>query len=112
MDFEQTAKSMLAALGSLGVSKLIAYDMTDKPQYTKYLFVCSAKNENEVLAAATGIEQFALNNGITLLRREGIHRPNWVVLDFLDFVVHILCENEREKYKLDALYKSHKTLVI
>jgi ribosome-associated protein len=107
---EQIAKQLAKQISNLDVSKLVVYDLNAKQNYTQYMFVCSAKDEQTVLETATKIEQYAQELNLELLKKEGITKPNWLVLDFYDMVVHIFCENEREKYKFDWLYKGCKTL--
>lgn len=112
MNFEDVAIDIGKMLDSFGAKKVEIFDLTAKETYTKYIIICSSENEETTLNFAVALESFMLEKySITCFQKEGMHKGNWVILDFVNFVVHIMTESQREKYKLDGLYKGLKKLV-
>ena len=67
--------------------------------------LASAPNERQVLAIVDEIEERLREHGIKPVRREGERSGRWVLLDFVDIVVHVQHAEERAFYALDRLWK-------
>lgn len=70
-----------------------------------YFVICSAGNERLVRAIADEVERACREKGAKPLRREGEREARWILLDFVDFVVHVFAEEERNYYDLERLWK-------
>lgn len=113
MVLEEIAKDIAKMLDSFGAKKVDLFDLTAKETYTKYIVICSSPNEETSQSFATALECYMLEqHKISCFQKEGMHKGNWIILDFLNFVVHIMTDSQREKYKIDGLYKNVKKLVI
>lgn len=79
--------------------------------FTDYFLICSGTNERQNQAIATGIEQTmkrdfgALANSV-----EGYRQGEWILLDYVDFVVHIFSEEKRDFYDIERLRKTATSL--
>jgi ribosome-associated protein len=80
-------------------------DMRGVVDYTDYLLICSGASDRQVKAIADGI-RFGLKDaeGVGPQRVEGLAQARWVLLDYLDVVVHIFVPEVREFYGLERLW--------
>jgi ribosome-associated protein len=95
-----------AAADRLKAGDIAAYDVTIPVAITEIMLVVTASNERQVLAVAQEIEKdlYLKDGHREPLAREGLEEAQWVLLDFGDFVVHVMHEDAREFYALDRLW--------
>src|SRR6266404_37330 len=74
--------------------------------FTDYFVVCSGTNPRQVQAIADAVDERLEALGIRTAHKEGYKQAEWVLLDYVDFVVHIFSENARQYYDLERLWKS------
>jgi ribosome-associated protein len=84
---------------------LVALDVSGPLPLTDIFFLASGRNERNVLAIASEIEDRLLDAGTKPIRREGRSEGHWVLLDFGDLVVHVMHEEDRMYYSLERLWK-------
>lgn len=72
---------------------------------TDYFVICSGRNERQVETIVEEIERQLGAEGAKPFRREGEHQNRWVLLDYIDFIVHVFHAEEREYYELERLWK-------
>ena len=86
---------------------IVLLDVADQLVITDIFLVASAPNERQVAAITDAIEEALLNlpEKAKPVRREGERAGRWVLLDYVDIVVHIQHSEEREFYALDRLWK-------
>lgn len=78
--------------------------MSDQLAITDVFLVISATNERQVGAIVDGIEERLRDLGAKPVRREGDRELRWVLLDFLDLVVHVQHVEERTYYALERIW--------
>jgi ribosome-associated protein len=78
--------------------------------FTDFFIVCSGSNQRQVQAIADEIDERLSKAGFEPNHREGYQLGEWILLDYVDFVVHIFNENARKYYDLERLWKSAKKL--
>lgn len=78
--------------------------------FTDYFVVCSGTNPRQVQAIADEVELRLKNAGQRPAHVEGYRQADWVLLDYVDFVVHVFSEKSRRYYDLERLWKSAKKL--
>ncbi|MBK8446168.1 MAG: ribosome silencing factor [Micropruina sp.] len=93
-----------AASDKLG-SDLVAFDVSEPLAITDVFLIVSASNERQVGALVDAVEETLLRHGTKPARREGHGENRWVLLDFLDLVVHVMHTEERALYTLERLWK-------
>ncbi|MDN5564050.1 MULTISPECIES: ribosome silencing factor [Luteococcus] len=93
-----------AAADKLGTD-IVAFDVSDHLAITDIFLVVSASNERQVGAVVDGVEEQLLKHQIKPVRREGDRENRWVLLDYIDVVVHVQHTEERELYSLERLWK-------
>jgi len=91
---------------------IVILDVSDHLVITDLFLVASAPNERQVQAIVDGIEErlLELPEKEKPVRREGERAGRWVLLDYVDVVVHVQHTEEREFYALDRLWKDCPTI--
>jgi ribosome-associated protein len=74
--------------------------------FTDYFVLCSGTNPRQVQAIADGVETRLESQGMRPAHIEGYNQAEWVLLDYVDFVVHIFSERARRYYDLERLWKT------
>ncbi|GAC1364511.1 MAG: ribosome silencing factor [Actinomycetota bacterium] len=72
---------------------------------TDYFVICSGRNERQVQTIVEEVERQLAPFGVKPYRQEGEHQHRWVLVDYLDFVLHVFHSEEREYYELERLWK-------
>lgn len=85
--------------------QIVAFDVSDQLNITDIFLIVSARNERQVGAIVDAVEEALRPHGFKPARREGDKENRWVLLDFLDFVVHVQHTEERTLYNLERLWK-------
>jgi ribosome-associated protein len=78
--------------------------------FTDYFVVCSGTNPRQIQAIADEVELRLKRTGLYPAHIEGYRQAEWVLLDYVDFVVHVFAEKARRYYELERLWKSAKRL--
>ena len=86
-------------------SDIIAYDVSEQLVITDVFLLCSAANDRQVRAIVDAIEDKLRKAGARPVRREGEREGRWVLLDYLDIVIHVQHAEERTYYALERLWK-------
>lgn len=85
--------------------EIVAYDVSDQLVITDAFLLCSAPNDRQVRSIVEEVEERLRDHGAKPVRREGERDGRWVLLDYVDVVVHIQHEEERGFYGLERLWK-------
>jgi ribosome-associated protein len=101
---ELTRTAAEAAADKLG-SDIVAFDVSDQLAITDVFLVVTAANERQVGAVVDGVEEALRGLGAKPVRREGDREQRWVLLDYLDLVVHVQHVDERRFYALERLWQ-------
>lgn len=102
IELAQTAA--LAASDKLA-HDIAAIDVSDHLVITDVFVLASAPNERQVGSIVDEVEARLLKIGAKPVRREGERDGRWVLLDYVDVVVHVQHSEERAFYGLDRLWK-------
>ena len=84
---------------------IIAYDVSEQLVITDVFLLCSAANDRQVKAIVDEIEDKLRKADAKPVRREGEREGRWVLLDYLDVVIHVQHAEERVFYALERLWK-------
>jgi ribosome-associated protein len=94
----QAASSKLA-------DDVVVIDVSGQLVITDLFVIASASNDRQVNAIVDEVEEKMREAGYKPARREGAREGRWVLLDFVDIVVHIQHQDERDFYALDRLWR-------
>ncbi|MBV7704456.1 ribosome silencing factor [Nocardia nova] len=84
---------------------VVVLDVSDQLVITDCFVIASAPNERQVNAIVDNVEEKLRLAGHKPVRREGTREGRWVLLDYVDVVVHIQHSDERNFYALERLWK-------
>lgn len=85
---------------------ILAFDVSDQLAITDAFLLCSAPNERQVGAIVDAVEErLRLEHHVSPARREGRRDGGWVLLDYVDVVVHVLHAEQRVYYALERIWK-------
>jgi ribosome-associated protein len=80
-------------------------DVRGLVSYTDYLVICSGNTERQTNAIRDAIhKQLKDDHGLLPRRAEGASEARWILLDYLDCVVHVFTPDARDFYRLDKLW--------
>jgi ribosome-associated protein len=83
---------------------IVAFDVSEQLVITDAFLLCTGANDRQVHAIVDEIELKLRQAGATLARREGEREGRWVLLDYLDIVVHVQHADERAYYMLERIW--------
>lgn len=89
---------------------IVAFDVSDRLAVTDAFLVCSASNDRQVRAIVDAIEGRLRDVDVRPVRREGEREGRWVLLDYVDVVVHVQHAEDRVFYALERLWKDCPTI--
>jgi ribosome-associated protein len=79
-------------------------DVVGKVDYADYIVVMTGASDRNVAAIAKGVEADLAKESIRALSLEGMSLARWVLIDFVDVVVHVFQAEWRQIYDLDGLW--------
>jgi ribosome-associated protein len=82
----------------------------DSGAFTDYFVMCSGTNPRQIQTIADAVDERLEALGLRVAHAEGYKQAEWVLLDYVDFVVHIFSEKARQFYDLERLWKSAKRI--
>jgi ribosome-associated protein len=105
MEPEALARRLAELADSKKASEIVALDMRGLVSYTDFLVICTARVERQAAAITDEV-------GLRLKRQEGLlprqveggPAAGWVVLDYLDCVLHVFTPEARDRYRLELLW--------
>jgi ribosome-associated protein len=83
---------------------LVALDLRELEGVADHFLICSAQSEVQVKAIAEAIEERLSHSGVEPWHIEGREGRRWILLDYVDFVVHVFHVRTREYYLLERLW--------
>ena len=94
-----------AAASDKLATDIIAYDVSEQLVITDAFLLCSASNDRQVKAIVDEIEEKLRRADARPVRREGEREGRWILLDYIDVVIHVQHAEERVFYALERLWK-------
>ena len=106
----ELAEAAVSAAADKLATDLAIIDVSEQLVITDCFVLAAAPNERQVRSVVDAIEERLLTMKAKPARREGQEEGRWVLLDFLDIVVHVQHAEERTYYSLERLWKDCPTL--
>src|ERR1700693_3840206 len=106
----QVAEALLACQDKQAQDVAILQLEKDSGAFTDYFVMCSGANPRQIQAIADAVDERLEALGLRVTHSEGYKQAEWVLLDYVDFVVHVFSEKARQFYDLERLWKSAKRL--
>jgi ribosome-associated protein len=107
---QQVARAVNAVESKKGEEVVILEMDRNSGAFTDYFILCTGTNPRQIQAISDEIEKQLAELGVRPNSLEGYNQGEWVLLDYVDFVVHIFSERSRKFYDLERLWKSARRL--
>jgi ribosome-associated protein len=109
MDQKMTPEDLAAAAIDFAADRkaldIVQLDLRGIIGYTDYFVICTGRTDRQVKAIHDAIHQGMKSEHGRLPRRvEGVSQANWILMDYLDVVVHVFSPETREYYRLEQLW--------
>jgi ribosome-associated protein len=105
MDPADLAKTIADLAADKKAIDLIELDVAGILDYTDRFIICSGNTDRQTKAIADGVQEgLKKDHGIMPRRIEGLPEARWILMDYLDVVVHVFTPEAREYYRLEQLW--------
>ena len=104
MTSEELAQRLAAIADDKKATDLVALDVRGLVGYTDYLVICTARTERQAKAIHDEVYHQLKREGRLPARVEGEREAEWVLMDYLDSVLHVFTPELRERYRLEVLW--------
>ena len=104
MSPDALARRLAAIADDKKATDLVALEVRTLVSYTDYLVICTARNERQAKAIHDEVYHQLKRDGWLPARVEGEREAEWVLMDYLDAVLHIFTPELRERYRLEVLW--------
>lgn len=101
----ELARLAARAASSKQGEAVVILDVRELITITDYFVIASGASDRQVDTIADEVVRELKKNDSRPVRKEGDPAARWILLDFVDFVVHVFHEEEREYYRLENLWR-------
>jgi ribosome-associated protein len=102
---EALAKRIVAIADAKQADDLVALDMRELVGYTDFLIICTARNERHARAIHDEVYgRLKRDRGLLPANVEGEGDARWILIDYLDCVLHIFVPELRDRYRMEVLW--------
>lgn len=103
---EALARRVAELADSKAASEIVILNMRELVSYTDFLTICTARNERQARAIADEVKlRLKQEQGLLPSGSEAAEAAGWIVLDYLDCVLHVFTAEERQRYALEDLWR-------
>ncbi|MGN0537548.1 MAG: ribosome silencing factor [Acutalibacteraceae bacterium] len=104
----ETAKLAVRALYSKKGLDIKVIEIADISAIADYFVIATGTSSTHVKALADEVEDYLDRNGVSVSHTEGYRSNSWILLDYVDVVVHVFSDEAREYYDLERLWQDGK----
>ena len=105
MTAEELAEALAAYAADKKAGDIVELDLRSVLGYTDYFVICSGNTERQTKAIHDGIlEGMKKEHGVIPRRVEGMPQARWILIDYLDVIVHVFTPETRAYYRLEQLW--------
>jgi ribosome-associated protein len=106
VDTGALAQRLAELADAKAASDVVVLDMSELVSYTDFLVICTARNERQARAIADEAKlRLKEEGGLLPGGSEVDEAAGWMVLDYLDCVLHVFTEEARQRYALEDLWR-------
>jgi ribosome-associated protein len=85
--------------------EIVQLDLREIIGYTDYFVICTGRTDRQTKAIHDAIHAgMKVDHGMLPTRVEGLPQARWILLDYLDVIVHVFTPETREYYRLEQLW--------
>lgn len=108
----KNVEKICSVLSNKKADNITIIDISEQSVLADYFIICDAASTTQVNTLCETLEEEMEKDGIVATRKEGVKEGRWVVLDYLDVIVHIFLNQEREYYNIEKLWVSGDNMTI
>ena len=118
MDRGRNTKARAFAVGAARVaaerhcSDIVVLDLRGKSPATDYFVIATGTSDRQMRSVADEISEEARKHGLQRFGRAGYEQGRWILLDFIDVVIHLFDSEYRDYYDLELLWGDAQRLTI
>jgi ribosome-associated protein len=102
---EQMAQAIAAYAADRKALEIVQLDLRAIIGYTDYFVICTGRTDRQAKAIHDAIHRgMKQEHGVLPRRVEGLAEANWILMDYLDVVVHVFTPDTRAYYRLEQLW--------
>ncbi len=109
-------EEMVATIADLAADRkaldIVQLDLRGMIGYADYFVICSGRTDRQTRAIHDAINEGMKARGILPRRVEGVTESRWILMDYLDVVVHVFTPDTREYYRLEQLWGEAPSLAV
>jgi ribosome-associated protein len=109
---ERMADIIAAYAADRKATDILQLDLRGMIGYTDYFVICTGRSDRQCKAIHDAIHAGMKEQGILPRRVEGLSEARWILMDYLDVVVHVFTPDVREYYRLEQLWGEAPALSI
>ncbi len=89
---------------------VVVLDIKSVATFTDYFLICSGDSTRQIQAIADEVQQKLAAGGHRPAHVEGYNNAEWILMDYLDLVIHIFSRKARDYYDLERLWRDARIL--
>ena len=105
------ARRIVDALADRQAEDIVLLDIRQLTSFADYFVIASAINPRQMRALVEIVGKDLREDGVRLRHQEGEMDSGWVLLDYIDVVVHLFSPEQRERYRLEELWREATQVV-
>ena len=105
---QQMIENAVSGLEDKKAEDIKVIDISDVSPISDYFVLATGSNRNQVQAMADSVVEKMHKAGFSLKQIEGYDSANWILMDFVDIVVHVFDRENRNFYDLERIWKDGK----
>ncbi len=107
---KEVLKIAVKAVDDKKASDIVAMDISGVASFADYFLICSGDSSRQIHAIADEVAAKLAAKGYRAAHIEGYNHAEWILLDYVDLVVHIFSKKARAYYDLERLWRDAKTI--
>ncbi len=113
MNPEKMAEAIAELASDRKALDIVVLDLRDMIGYADYFVICTGRTDRQTRAIHDAIHlEMKSDHGLLPRRVEGLTEGRWILIDYLDVVVHIFTPDTREYYRLEQLWGEAPSLAV
>ena len=101
---EQLKAFVIEKLEDMKGRDIIALNISDKASFADYMIICSGNSNRHVKSIAQSVAMECRAQGLEPLGMEGNDIGEWALVDLANIIVHVMTDEQRDKYNLEQLW--------
>jgi len=100
----------LKAIDDKKAADIVVLDISSVATFANYFLICSGDSSRQIHAIVDEVEEKLESIGLRPMHIEGYQHAEWVLMDYIDLVVHVFSKGARAYYDLERLWRDSKKL--